>query len=155
MITNHISKLLLRGLIGGAFAFTLSQLSAADAVDEARGKLIGTWEGAVVDGDAARPGGVRHTIRELVVSADQISARDGDGRSLGTGTYVLGKEGVHSTITATAIDGPGRGQQMAGIYRIEGDTLLWCSANNGNPRPTEFRTKTTGAYLLVLKRKNP
>lgn len=53
MKTKHISKLLLRGLLGGALAFTLSHFSAADAVDEARGKLIGTWEGAVVDGDAA------------------------------------------------------------------------------------------------------
>ncbi len=127
-------------------------LSLAHADDAAwRKQLLGTWEGAVVSDEAT--GARRATIRELTITLDKITATDGDGRSLGEGSYKLAEEGGVLTIDATGVNGPAMGQTMLGIWKLEGDTLRWCSANNGKPRPAEFKTRSAGPYLLILTRK--
>jgi uncharacterized protein (TIGR03067 family) len=134
----------------------VSAVPAAESNDPAalRRQLIGTWTGAVVSGDSARPGSPRNSLREVVITADTISAHDSDGRYLGTGTYTVarGADG-RLTIDATGTDGPARGQMMPGIWKLEGGVLHWCSANAGKPRPAEFKTQSSGPYLMVLRRK--
>lgn len=133
-------------------AVILSTVSLAHADDAVwRKQLLGTWEGAVV-GDE-HTGARRATIRELTITLDRISATDGDGRSLGEGSYRLAEEGGLLTIDATGVSGPAMGQTMLGIWKLEGDTLRWCSANAGKPRPGEFKTRSSGPYLMVLTRR--
>jgi uncharacterized protein (TIGR03067 family) len=98
-------------------------------------------------------GARRATIRELTITMDKISATDGDGRSLGEGSYKLAEEGGLLTIDATGVNGPAMNQTMLGIWKLEGNTLRWCSANGGKPRPTEFKTRSSGPYLMILTRK--
>lgn len=133
-------------------AAILSTVSLAHADDAAwRKLLLGTWEGAVVGDEDS--GARRATIRELTITLDRISATDGDGRSLGEGSYRLAEEGGLLTIDATGVSGPAMGQTMLGIWKLEGDTLRWCSANAGKPRPVEFKTRSSGPYLMVLTRR--
>jgi uncharacterized protein (TIGR03067 family) len=133
-------------------AAILSTLCLAHADDAAwRKRLLGTWEGAVVSDEET--GARRATIRELTITQDRISAIDGDGRSLGEGSYKLAEEGGFLTIDATGVNGPATGQTMLGIWKLEGDTLRWCSANAGRPRPGEFKTRSSGPYLMVLTRR--
>lgn len=136
-------------LLGVAMIFNAGAVHADDAAW--RRQLLGTWEGAVVSDEET--GARRATIRELTITLDKISATDGDGRSLGEGSYKLAEEGGLLTIDATGIQGPAMNQTMLGIWKLEGDTLRWCSANGGKPRPTEFKTRSSGPYLMVLKRK--
>lgn len=136
-------------LLGVAMIFSAGASHADDAAW--RKQLLGTWEGAVVSDEET--GARRATIRELTITFDKISATDGDGRSLGEGSYKLAEEGGLLTIDATGIQGPAMNQTMLGIWKLEGDTLRWCSSNGGKPRPTEFKTRSSGPYLMVLKRK--
>ena len=127
-------------------------LGLAQADDAAwRKQMLGTWEGTVVSDEET--GARRATIRELMITMDKISATDGDGRSLGEGSYKLAEEGGLLTIDATGVSGPAMNQTMLGIWKLEGDTLRWCSANGGKPRPTEFKTRSSGPYLMILTRK--
>ena len=47
------------------------------------------------------------------------------------------------------------GKNYMGIYKLEGDTLKWCSGNDkARTRPTEFKTNIgTGHFLMILTRK--
>jgi uncharacterized protein (TIGR03067 family) len=48
--------------------------------------------------------------------------------------------------------GPYEGKLDKSIYKLEGDTYTECSAEPGEPRPTEFKsTKENGWYLSVYK----
>ena len=90
-------------------------LGLAHADDVAwRKQLLGTWEGAVVSDEDT--GARRATISELTITMEKIVATDGDGRSLGEGSYKLAEEGGLLTIDATGVNGPAMGQTMLGIF---------------------------------------
>lgn len=55
--------------------------------------------------------------------------------------------------TDTLNEGPGKGKQIRGIYKLEGETLTSCVAPVGKDRPTEFSAKPgTENTLRVFKR---
>lgn len=148
-VMNTHSFLVGLPLLCAAMFFNLSRAQADDVAW--RKQLLGTWEGAVVSDEATSAR--RATIRELTITMDKISATDGDGRSLGEGSYKIAEEGGLLTIDATGVSGPAMGQTMLGIWKLEGGTLRWCSANHGKPRPTQFQTRSSGPYLVILTRK--
>ena len=126
---------------------------AADSSAADFKKIEGVWQGAAVDGDGSKPGSARARISELVITAEKITAKDGQGNSLGEGTFKLGRNGNVVTIDASGTAGQTRGKQYLGILIVEGDTLKWCSANPNRPRPAQFRTTPPDAFLMVLTRK--
>lgn len=132
-------------------ALTLFALSAA-AQDKA---LIGTWEGWLVDGDGSQQAQRRQRISEMVITAQQITCKDGGSRSMGAGSYRAGSTGALRTIDATGTAGQPSGKAFQGIYQISGDTLKWCSGNDrARTRPTEFKTNVgNGHFLMILTRK--
>ncbi len=134
-----------------AVAISLLTLSA-HAQDKA---LIGTWEGWLVQGDGSQPSQRQGRITELVITAAQISAKDGGNRSMGAGTYRTGGTGAVRTIDATGTAGEPNGKAFQGIYQVSGDTLKWCSGNDkAKTRPTELKTNVgNGHFLMVLTRK--
>jgi uncharacterized protein (TIGR03067 family) len=128
--------------------------TAGDAAQ--RQRLAGTWEGWLMEGDGSQQSQRRQRINELVITATQISAKDGRNISMGTGSYRLGGSGALPTIDATGIMGQQvQGKTYLGIYQLQGDTLKWCSGNDkAKTRPTELKTNTgSGHLLMVLTRK--
>lgn len=121
-----------------------------------RQKLTGTWEGWVVESDGSQTSHRRQRVNELIITAAQISAKDGRDISMGTGGYKLGAAGAAKTIDATGTGGRTQGKSYAGIYKLEGNTLKWCSGNeSARTRPTEFKTNPgNGHFLMILTRKN-
>jgi uncharacterized protein (TIGR03067 family) len=118
-----------------------------------RQKLIGTWTGWIVDGRGDRPNAMIGKIAEMVITERTIRARD-DQRDMGEGNYRLGRDQGWGTLDAAGVGaGPTRGKTYLGIYQIDGDTLRWCTANPGRPRPTQLMTRRgDGWYLMVLQR---
>jgi uncharacterized protein (TIGR03067 family) len=153
MKTNHCR--LPFGVLLAVLNLALSASAADDTAE--RAKLTGTWEGWVVEGDGSQTAQRRQRVNELVINAAQISAKDGRSISMGQGTYKLGGAGGAKTIDATGTTGPTQGKFYLGIYRLDGDTLRWCSGNErARTRPTEFKTNTgNGHFLMILTRKKP
>jgi uncharacterized protein (TIGR03067 family) len=142
-------ELVFLGCLLGALTFSAA---AADLSPDLK-QLLGTWEGAAVEGDGSRPGSARARISELVVTPEKITARDGQGSSLGEGTFTLRREGGLLVIDANGTGGPTRGKLYRGILLLDGNTLKWCSGNPEKNRPTQFRSTPPDAFLMVLKRK--
>jgi uncharacterized protein (TIGR03067 family) len=134
-----------------AATLTLLALSSS-AQDKA---LIGTWEGWLMNGDGSQSSQRQQRISEMVITAQQITCKDGGNRSMGAGTYRLGGTGTLRTIDATGTAGQPSGKAFQGIYQINGDTLKWCSGNDkAKTRPTELKTNVgNGHFLMVLTRK--
>jgi len=145
-VVFSISVLALAGVI-----FAIQSLAADDAGE--RKKLEGTWQGFVVEGTGQNPKQGRVRVTELVITADKISAKGGQGESLGVGSYKLGATGNAKTIDSTGTGGPTLNKSYQGIYTVEGDTLKWCAANPGRPRPTQLVTRPPDQFLMVLTRK--
>ena len=134
---------------------TLLLTVATSAFAQADRPLTGTWEGWLVDGDGSQQSQRRQRISEMVITAAQITCKDGRGSSMGAGTYRLGSSGAVRTIDATGTAGQPSGKAFKGIYQINGDTLKWCSGNDkAKTRPTELKTNVgNGHFLLILTRK--
>ncbi|KAF0175228.1 MAG: hypothetical protein FD161_3376 [Limisphaerales bacterium] len=134
-------------------AATVSLLTlSASAQDKA---LIGTWEGWLVNGDGSQTSQRQSRISEMVITAAQITCKDGGNRSMGAGTYRVGGAGAVRTIDATGTAGQPSGKTFQGIYQVSGNTLKWCSGNDrARTRPTEFKTNIgNGHFLMLLTRK--
>jgi uncharacterized protein (TIGR03067 family) len=137
-------------VVGLILALTTS--AVADDEADARKKLVGEWQGYVVDGKGENPnrGPVKLTI---TITADGMTAKQEGNKDLGAGNYKLDLSGDPKTLDAVRTSTPGKGQTYLGIYSVDGDTLKWCVGQPKQPRPTEFVTKSTGGqFLMVLKR---
>lgn len=120
-----------------------------DAAD--RKALEGSWQGYIADPRGDRPGPVRFS--EIAITTERIRGRQMDGKDMGEGTYRLGSNGRVHTIDSFGLAGEPRNKTFLGIYEIQGDTLRWCVANPGRPRPEEFASRPGGGqFLMILKR---
>lgn len=116
-----------------------------------RERLTGTWQGFVVAGRGERTDRGPVKITEVVITAETIRARD-DRMSFGEGEYRLDLARSPRRLDSSGISGDVKGREFTGIYTLEGDTLRWCVANPGKPRPTEYRTQVGVQFYLVLRR---
>lgn len=138
------------------FLLTVATLTLLALPVSAQDKaLIGTWEGWLVNGDGSQQSQRQSRISEMVITAAQITCKDGGNRSMGAGTYRIGGTGAVRTIDATGTAGQPAGKAFQGIYQISGNTLKWCSGNDkAKTRPTELKTNVgNGHFLMILTRK--
>jgi len=117
-------------------------------------KLEGTWVGGVKNpGGKGKSGSATMvSISELVIKDGVVvSCKDGKGVSLGK------NDGLTVNPANKTLDAKGKTQNhngvFHGIYRINGDTLEWCAANPGKPRPADFFTTPQVQFHMVLTKK--
>lgn len=139
--------------IGCAVLAAAVPAGSQNAPDEAaeRKALEGTWEGWVLDGRGTRTDRGPVRLARVVIQGDKITANDGK-LDLGTGTFTLDLNQNPRHLDSKGTDGQPKGYSFPGIYTLEGDTLRWCAANPGKPRPTEFLTKSAVQFYMYLKR---
>lgn len=89
---------------------------------------------------------------ELTVNGNTIIGREtgGGDRGLGAGTFTMTGDGKTGNMDAVYTEGDRAGQVCLGIYKLDGDTLLWCVNNRGG-RPQSF-SSGGGNWLLTLTR---
>jgi uncharacterized protein (TIGR03067 family) len=63
-----------------------------------------------------------------------------DGTLLLEGRFELDASTVPKTVDWIDAIGPDAGKRLLAIYRLEGDHFVFIAADEGSPRPTEFRT---------------
>ena len=116
--------------------------------------LNGIWRGWVVYGKGEQSN--RGTVHlELTIKGNHIRAKrlDGQGDSLGEGTYTITTERFY-LLDAKEARGRGKPRAYLGICRFGPDLMKWCVATPGNNRPNDFETKGQ-QFLLILKRQRP
>jgi uncharacterized protein (TIGR03067 family) len=140
-------------LVGCAGLLAVAPAGSQNAAGEAaeRKSLEGTWEGWVLEGRGTRTDRGPVRLAKVVIQGDRISATDGK-LDLGAGTFTLDLGQNPRRLDSVGTDGQPRGRNFLGIYTLEGDTLRWCAANPGKPRPTEFITKPAVQFYMFLKR---
>lgn len=137
-------------VLAGVLGLAASQPAPGDEAED-RKALEGVWVGFVAEPRSERPGPIRFS--EIRIGPEKITGKGQDGKDMGEGTYRLGHAGGLRTLDTVGTAGEPRGQSFLGIYEVKGDTLRWCSANPGKPRPTEFTTRVGTQWMMILTRK--
>src|SRR5262245_19314512 len=118
-----------------ALALTVAAPGTKEAKKDAPG-LVGEWaaEAATVGGKAENPPpGTTWSF-----TADGKSVRKiGDGLKTAEGTYKADAKKDPAQVDIS--EGP-KGSPMTGIYKVDGDTLTLCLAQDGEERPTAFES---------------
>jgi uncharacterized protein (TIGR03067 family) len=125
-----------------AILLTFSVGLTADAPrDEAARREVAFLEGEWAMIAAQRDGTVPPRI---VMRGARRSARGNEstvimqGRIYMKSTYTLDPSKSPKEIDYDVLEGEFRGQKQQGIYAIEGNTVRFCFASPGQPRPTDF-----------------
>jgi len=126
--------------------------SISDAIAEEIKKLQGTWKQIACEKD-----GLPDAVDELGWEPTSTFVDDtyvvtlADGTIAIKGTFKLDPTQVPKTIDWTDTFGEDAGKTFLAIYSLEGDRLIFCAADEGQERPTEFRTGP-GQVLRVNQR---
>lgn len=121
---------------------------AADA-----GALQGVWRGARFSaGKGEDPD--KGVALEMTFKGNHLNGkRLPEGKLIGEGDFKVLADGKR--MDATGSTGGFKGKNYPGIFKIEGNTLLWCVTTSGNPedRPTDFVAEPAKkSYLIIVKR---
>jgi uncharacterized protein (TIGR03067 family) len=126
--------------------------SRPEAVAEEMEKFQGTWRQIAHerDGVADQPE-ERGWEPRVTFSGDTFVVRLADGSTLIKGTFKVDPTREPKALDLTDPFGADPGKTCLAIDALEGDRLIFCAADAGQERPTEFRTQP-GQDLLVSRR---
>ena len=123
-----------------------------EAILEELKKLQGIWKQIALERD-----GMPQAADEFGPEPRSIFVDDtyvvtlADGSTAIKGTFKLDPTQEPKTIDWTDTFGEDAGKTFLAIYSLEGDRLVFCAADEGQERPTEFRTGP-GQVLRVNQR---
>ena len=126
--------------------------SIPDAITEEMKKFQGTWKQTACEKD-----GVAESLDEFgweprsTFTGDTFVVTLADGSIAIKGIFKLDPTREPKTIDWTDTFGEDAGKTFLAIYSLEGDQLVFCAADAGQERPTEFRTRP-GQVLRVSQR---
>ena len=130
---------------------------AKDAiVKEELAKFQGTWQliAATTDGNKATDENVRQ-VRVTIIGNKQ-TVRFRNEVIVRDVSFELDPTKTPKETTDTLSEGPNKGKQIRGIYRLDGDKLVSCVAPLGKERPDEFASLPgSGHSLRVFQRVKP
>jgi uncharacterized protein (TIGR03067 family) len=139
----------------GAWIAVSSCLAADKAalVEAERAKLRGTWQLVSAEANGKQtPVDVVAKIR-VVIAGNTHSVYLGDKALAHDVAWHVDPTTDPKSTTDTINDGPDKGKQIRGIYRLEGDTLTSCVGPVDGPRPTEFSAGAgSGQTLRIFRR---
>jgi uncharacterized protein (TIGR03067 family) len=144
--------------IFGLIVGVLSTRALADDTDEAVKKdlkaLKGDWKvvSRTFDGDVTPAEDVKDRV--ITFDEEKYILREGS-EILVEATYKIdpSKSPKWYDHTTTVGDKTFKGKTLLGIYKLDGDTVTFCTADLDAKRPTDFTSKKgSGQTLLVYKK---
>lgn len=137
----------------GMLALVVGLLAGADEPKKDAKKdaeaFAGSWTmGSVVINGETIPEDYAKTGK-LVVQGEKYTVTLGEQSSVGT--IKLDPAKTPKQVDFTYVEGPQKGQTIAGIYEVNGESLRICRGLTADAkRPTEFASKADSGYLLVV-----
>lgn len=126
--------------------------SHPDAVAEEMAKFQGTWRQIAHERDGvADPPDERGWEPRVTFTGDTFVVTLADGSTPIKGTYKVDPTQQPKALDLTDTFGADAGKTFLAIYALEGERLIFCAADAGRERPTEFRTRP-GQDLRVSQR---
>jgi uncharacterized protein (TIGR03067 family) len=119
-------------------------------------RFQGTWQliSAETDGEKVPQEWVKKV--RITFAGNTHTVRLGDQVIVHDVRFEIDPSSTPSQVTDTINDGPDKGKQIRGIYKLEGDTLTSCVAPAGKDRPTAFAAdKGSGHTLRVFQHVKP
>lgn len=111
--------------------------------------LQGTW--VMVSMETEGHEAAAEDIKDLTATyeGNRLTLRSGD-RVRRRGIVTLAPDRSPRAINTWDQDGPYEDQTVPGIYELKGETLKLAFARPGGERPKEFTTKSGGAFLVCV-----
>jgi uncharacterized protein (TIGR03067 family) len=136
-----------------AVGLCVAGLGRSDDPNKTEQGLIGTWEVTAGENEGRKdaPEQIRGT--KAVITKDRITVTDGQGKVRYDMNYRVDNSTDPKSITLTVTDGAQKGQTARGIYKLDGDTLAICFAEEGGTLPKEFKTAAGSKQMcFIMKR---
>lgn len=115
------------------------------------GKPQGTWTFVKSEKDGQPTPEAELKAMTITFEADKFVIKKGD-EVVEAGTHKLDPSKKPAEADVKITEGEDKGQTRLGIYEMTGDTLKYCFAKEGMPRPKEFKGGT-GLISGELKKK--
>ena len=129
--------------------------SQSDAAAKEMEKFQGTWRQIAHERDGVTdPPDERSWDPRVTFAGDTFEVTLADGTTAIRGTYQLDPTREPKAVDWTDTFGPDAGKTFLAIYVLDGDRLVFCAADEGRERPTEFRAGP-GQDLRVSRREGP
>lgn len=129
----------------------MTEPSAADLA-----ALQGTWEQVAFEENGIQNPPDTHGApgAKTTITGNHFAVTTPDGHVLLEGTFTLDATTSPKSITWTDSTGPDAGKHLPASYILDADSFQFIAADEGAPRPTEFRTKP-GQTMRSFVRSNP
>lgn len=118
------------------------------AVEAEIARFQGTWQ--LLSAEKEGKKSPEETVKQITVTikGNTHTVRFGDQVVAHNVSFEVDPSKNPKWTTDTITEGPDKGKQILGIYKLEGDTLTSCVAPLGKDRPTEFSAKPGSNYTL-------
>jgi uncharacterized protein (TIGR03067 family) len=123
--------------------------SAEDpAVREELARFQGTWQLLTAETDGKKIDEDQAKQIRVTMTGNTHTVRFGDRVIAENVRFAIDPSKTPRWTTDAIDEGPDKGKEMRGIYRLEGDRLTSCVAKVGGERPTEFSAKPGSGQTL-------
>jgi len=137
-------------LMSAALSLALVVTVGARPDDKDASKLVGTWKVTSAEKDGKAQTSTEVKGKEVRITKDTITCSK-DGKTDMACTYTLDTSSRPWRITMKCNEGEYKGKTLAGIARLEGDTLTVCHSRPDAQAPRDFKTGA-GQCCLTLER---
>jgi uncharacterized protein (TIGR03067 family) len=129
-----------------------SALELEAAIAQAMVALQGVWRQVECEADGvANPTESYGAAPAVTILGNTFEVRHSNGTVVIQGAFTIDPSCDPKALDWADSFGADAGKTFPAIYRVAGDTFIFCAADAGQPRPNAFRTQA-GQVLRVHKR---
>lgn len=134
--------------LGLVSLFVMGTVFAGGAGDE--DKFQGAWQRVSITDDGKKVEGVENS--SVVFSGSEYALKEGD-KVKSKGTYKLDASKDPKEFDVVPGAGPYKGKTLKGIYKFDGDQLIYCIAGLDLDRPKEFASPAGMKLRLYVNKR--